>query len=236
MFYRRILEAVNNTVAEFRKREDLECVFGEAVVKFTDAEDRLYDMFHEAGLSRKPKMTYRPGNTVITHYVPIVEKPCDMLRAHFESIWLAMEINRSIKGVFRDWGRLTSYTSCLVEWDEERHCYEWDDRIAAYVAGIGDIGPAGSLIVEGSYAGRASSILVDISLADKVEHEDVENVVATYLEKAYYAPVSVPAELISACPGNAISDRSIDRKRCQEYCASINSYTPCPEVCGKCFR
>lgn len=232
--YRKLVELkVNEIVAEFKKREDISCVFGDAVICYSDANDPLYERFHEEGLSRKPKRTYRAGNTVITHYVPVIEKPESMLRAHFESIWLAMELNKGIRSLFREYGRLTSNSSSLVEWNDEVMHYDWDDRLVAYVAGLGDIGPAGSLKVPGSYAGRASSILLDYKLSQPKEYEDLDKEVETYLRKAGYAP---DAGIKAECPGGAITENGIDRKACQEYCRGINPSTPCPEVCGKCFN
>ena len=232
--YRRLVEIrVKETVDDFRKREDIQCVFGEPIVCYSDATDPLYEKLHEEGLSRKPKRTYRAGNTVITHYVPVIEKPESMLKAHFESIWLAMEINKGIRSLFREYGRLTSNSSSLVEWNDEVMHYDWDDRIVAYVAGIGDIGPAGSLKVPGSYAGRASSILLDYKMCQPDEYEDLDKEVERYLKKACY--ISSPG-FNAMCPGGAITENGIDRKACQEYCRAINPSTPCPEVCGKCFE
>lgn len=231
---RKKVEAEIAAVTEnFRKRNDIRCVFGEPMVSFMDASDEIYEAFHNAGLSRMPKMTYRPGNTVITHYVPIIEKPESPLRAHFESLWLAMEINRGIKNVFRDYGRLTSYTSSLVEWDEEKMGYDWDDRIAAYIAGIGEIGPAGSLIVPGSYGGRSSSMIVDIFLAKRKEYMDLDKEIEKYYKNARFK--AAEEKIISVCPAYAITEKGIDKNICQEYCKEINPSTPCPEVCGKCF-
>lgn len=225
----KVIEVTEN----FKMRKDIKCIFGEPMVSFVNASDEIYEVFHNAGLSRMPKLTYRPGNTVITHYVPIIEKPESMARAHFESIWLAMEINRGIKSVFRDYGRLTSYTSSLVEWDEEKAKYDWDDRIAAYIAGIGKIGPAGSLKVSGSYGGRSSSMIVDLFLADEKKYENPESEIDDYLNSACYQ--AADEKLISLCPASAITEDGINRKACQEYCKGINPSTPCPEVCGKCF-
>ena len=47
--------------------------------------------------------------------------------------------------------------------------------------------------------------------------------------------VEVSRQAIEACPGCAIDERGIDQEKCQAYCKLINSYTPSPEVCGKCF-
>ncbi len=277
-----IEEAIRNTVREYNGRDDIRTLFGEPVVSFVSAEHPLFDTFFARNENDHPKKIFRPGNTLIVHYVPWeldgaqgsagvdgaqgsagVDGAKDndpavsdsaWAAADRESLWLAMEINKNIKKTLDKVGRLHSSTSTMVDWDMEKHRYEWSNKIAAFIGGIGELGSAGSLHVNGKHAGRAGSVLtaalyaevspgtnlggVEGSGADLRDPEELDRIFRDVMSRCRFTGWNEKPcreEMIAACPGGAISAEGIDRERCQQWCMTIDRYTPSPEVCGRCF-
>ena len=269
-----IIENIKATVDSFNEREDIRTEFGKPVVAFLSTDHPLFDTFFARGENDHPKKLYRPGNTLIIHYVPwegSVEPDADSwLAADRESLWLAMEINKEIKRTLNKVGRLHSNTSTMIDWDREKHRYGWSNKIAAFIAGMGEFGPAGSFHVGDRYGGRIGSIITAALYADRPElHEDspelcsdgqqeeselgqtgsmtdpdpdpekLEDVFRKMMKDcrfAGYGGEKCSDEMIAACPGGAIDVDGIDRQKCQDWCETIDKYTPAPEVCGGCFR
>ena len=248
-----ILDNIAATVAEFNEREDITTVFGEPKVAFVSTTHPLFDTFFARGENDHPKKVYRPGNTLIVHYVPW-EGPVaksneagadpseEWLAADRESLWLAMEINKVIKKTLDKVGRIHSNTSTMIDWDKAKHRYGWSNKIAAFIGGIGDFGPAGSLHVDGAWGGRAGSISTAALYADEVveamDSDELEEIFTQVMKRCGFAGWSSECseEMVAACPAKAITAEGIDRQKCQDWCETIDKYTPSPEVCGKCFR
>ena len=255
-----IIENIVATVDEFNARDDISTRFGEPVVVFLSTTHPLFDTFFARGENDHPKKIYRPGNTLIIHYVPwdgAVAKSNEgsndpseeWLAADRESLWLAMEINKVIKKTLDKVGRIHSNTSTMIDWDKEKHRYGWSNKIAAFIGGVGKLGPAGSLHVDGVYGGRAGSISTAALYADDIEmqaadggqfdSEALEEMFRQVMRSTRFVGWSEEKcsdELIASCPGGAISSEGIDRQKCQNWCETIDKYTPAPEVCGKCFK
>ncbi|MBQ6401422.1 MAG: hypothetical protein IJI20_03960 [Firmicutes bacterium] len=247
-----IVENVRRTVEEFQRQDSCQTKFGEPVVAFLSTTHPLFDTFFARGENDHPKNVYRPGNTLVVHYVPWAEEVCksnaagdapsqEWKDADRDSLWLAMAINRVIRDTLDKVGRIHSNTSSMVDWDKEKHRYGWSNKIAGYVAGLGEFGPAGSLVVDGSRGGRVGSISTAALYADEVEEldaEELERIFTQVMKDCRFAgwggePCS--EEMIAACPGKAITPEGIDREKCQAWCETIDRHTPAPEVCGKCF-
>lgn len=243
---------VRRTVEEFQKREEVVTSFGEPRIAYLAATHPLFDTFFARGENDHPKNIYRPGNTLIVHYVPWAEEieksneggsePSEAWKqADRDSLHLAMAINRTIRDTLDKVGRIHSNTSSMVDWDKEKHRYSWSNKIAAVIAGIGSFGPAGSLRVDGRFGGRAGSVSTAALYAKAPEAmgaEALEERFEQVLRDCCFAGAgaSCGGEMIAACPGGAISPEGIDREKCQAWCENSDRYNPAPEVCGKCFR
>ena len=238
-------ENVEAAADEFQKREDIVCRFEKPILAYVDAEDPLFDALFAHGLNDHPKKIYRPGKCLILHYTPYAEEIVqrneaadepteEWVRAYIESLWLAMELNRTIVKTLKTQGRLTSYMNNMMEWDQKTCRGSWSHSLTAAVGGVGRIGPAGSLIVNGRYGGRAGGIITDGLYAEATDRSDPEKDVEEILLAMKSAGAG--AEMIASCPGGAISEEGIDKFKCQEYCLRLNEYIPSPEVCGKCFK
>ena len=246
-----IEKSVRGAIEEYENREDVETGFGEPIIAYMNSDDVLFDTFFARGGFDHPKRIYRPSYTVILHYVPFAENPYEagdealQKRCFDDGTKLAMSINRAIRGSLNKIGRLTSYASSMSDWNMKKNQHEWSNKLAAFVAGIGELGPAGSLHIDDTkpcYYGTASVMLVDAKYAPpKVERTEaeLEQIWQQILSDCCFKGaqnVHCSEEMIAACPAGAIEEDGIDREKCQEYCLKINSYIPAPENCGQCFR
>lgn len=246
---KRLKKRVTETIEEFQKREDITCSFGEPSFAYVSVDDVRFDMLFARGLNGHPREIYRPGRTIILYYIPLAdeivkaneesEEPTEeWVKAYYETLWLAMSVNQTIREVMVGQGRLISGLSNMVEWDDERCREGWSNKFAAAIAGLGEMGPAGSFHMNGKYGGRVGGMITDGMYADKpevIEGEALDSALAEILEPCRYeGPCS--EEMIRVCPGGAITAEGIDREKCRDYCRKYNETTPVPEICGKCFR
>lgn len=234
-----IFKTVEDTVAEFREAEDVKTAFGKPRVGFVSTNHPLYDTLFARGVNDHPKNIYRPGYTVIVHYVPYEEGE----NAFFDAVKLTMAINGNIRRYLDKLGRLTSNTCIPIDWDCEQCREEWCSKYTAWMAGMGSFGPAGSFHVPGETdRGIAGTIITDGLYGEKppeMTSEELESAFNEMMKDCRFKGtegVECSDELIAACPAGAIDRDGIDRKKCQDYCEKINSHTPNPEVCGKCFN
>ena len=240
---------IRGAVEKFQERDDITCRFGEPAVAYVSVDDVRFDMLFARGLNGHPREIYRPGRTLILYYLPMAEEtvraneecaePADeWVRAYYESLWLAMAVNQTIREVMVGQGRLISGLSNMVTWEDKHLREDWSFKFAAAIAGLGEMGPAGSFHFKGKYGGRVGGMITDGMYADKpeaLEEDEIEQALAELLDPCLYnGPCS--AEMIAACPGGAITEGGIDRALCRDYCRKYNEVTPVPEVCGKCFR
>lgn len=246
---RKLEKEIREAVLAFQTREDITCRFGEPAVAYVSVDDVRFDMLFARGLNGHPREIYRPGRTIILYYLPFAEELVkaneegeapteEWVRCHYESLWLAMAVNQKIREVIVGQGRLISGLSNMVSWDDA-HCREdWSFKLAAAIAGLGEMGPAGSFHIDGKYGGRVGGMITDGMYAEKpetLEGEALQKALSEILDPCLYSgPCS--EELIAACPGGAIKTEGIDKELCRDYCRNFNETTPVPEVCGKCFR
>lgn len=248
----KIIEDIKQAVREFEERPDIHTRFGTPLVGYADARNPIFDMYFSRSICDHPKRIYRPGNTVVVHFIPYAPELTESNRggnapseqwtlAFRDSMWLSMRLNGVIREALDTVGRLSSCTNTPTDWNEERCREEWSHKLVAYAAGMGHFGPAGSFQTKEGFAGRFGSIITDGQYADAFEPLSSDKLEAMYqeIQKQYrYQEAGGPAcsqEMIKACPGGAISEKGIDRKLCQAYCKTIDKHIPSPEVCGKCF-
>ncbi|HIU25926.1 MAG TPA: hypothetical protein IAC50_05475 [Candidatus Copromorpha excrementigallinarum] len=243
-----IAENVKRAVTEFERRDDVVTAFGDPVIGYADTKNPLFDMFFTRGLSDHPKGIYRPGSTVVVHFVPygrevIKAGPASdkWIRAFTESMWLSMRINGVIRETLDTVGRLSSCTNTPTDWNEDTCHEEWSHKMAAFAAGMGPFGPGGCLITEKGFAGRFGSIITDGKYADEYpplsskQLEDIYDEIMRQCRWEGFSGVSCGEEMISVCPAGAVSQRGINRKKCQAHCKTIDQYIPSPDICGRCF-
>lgn len=248
----KIMADVKAAIEVFEAQPEMETKFGEPVISYADSRNPIFDMYFARTICEHPKRIFRPGNTVVVHFVPYVpqitesnrggDKPSkEWLTAFNDSMWLSMRLNGVIREALDTVGRLSSCTNTPTDWDEGLCREEWSHKLAAYAAGAGQFGPAGSFRTKNGFAGRFGSIITDGRYADTFKPLSAKQLDGIYQEllkqyrckEAGGAPCS--QEMIKACPAGAITTEGIDRKCCQAYCKTIDEFIPSPEVCGKCF-
>ncbi|MEG0157227.1 MAG: hypothetical protein RR626_04845 [Anaerovoracaceae bacterium] len=249
----RIRDNVKAAIKEYEGREGCNTTFGEPIIGYVSVDHPMFMLFFDEGVSSHPKEIYRPGNTLIVHFVPYSKEIIESNRggelpsqawssAFYDSMHLSMYLNRVIRDTLDEVGRIHSSTAVPTDWNDETHRPSWSHKLAAYAASLGRFGIGGSFHTEMGFGGRLDSVLVDEHYAPFEEKDlarfDFDQVLGHIRTDSKYLgaeDVEVSPEAISACPGGAITEEGIDRKKCQDYCKTINEYIPSPEVCGKCF-
>ena len=248
---RRIMKSVREAFDEYQAQEDVSTKFGEPVIEYISTTHPMFDTFFARGENDHPKNIWRPGYTMIVYYIPFAEDlprvtadgeaAPEWLTALKESRWLAMNVNAAIADILTKMGRIYSRSSSMMDWDHKKHRYSWSNKIAGYLAGIGEFGPAGILQTEYGFGGRVGTMMTDGVFVPKMEavdgevlDEEFRKVLSACCFKG--APgVRCSREMIEACPGGAISEDGIDRGLCQAFCETIHPSDPCPEMCGRCI-
>ncbi len=248
----KIERSVRQVLKEFEAREDVVTKFGEPMIAYVDAKNTLFDMLFDKQLTEHPKNIYRPGNTLIVYFIPFAKEVAESniggddvseqwQRANIEATWLSMKLNRAIRQTLDIIGRLSSLLNTQLDWNEETYQANWSHKLAAYVAGMGEMGPMGSFHAADGTFGCVGSIITDGKFEDTVKIDDSQQLEDIYQKiMAVYCyegaqNVSCSDEMIKSCPCGAISANGIDRAKCQAFCKTIDEYIPSPDVCGKCF-
>lgn len=250
---KRIKENVEKAVKDYENEPGVETTFQTPIIGYVDAKHPLFHLFMEEGRTLHPKGVYRPGNSVIVYFLPYGTEIAESNRggkdpspqwtaAFHDSMHLVMKLNRIIGETLDEMGGLHSPANTPMDWNPETHQEEWSHKFAAYAAGMGRFGIAGSFHTEAGFAGRWSCVFAGHNYAPVTEEEvaliDMEKVLPQIDSDCKYAgapDLTVSREAIASCPAGAITEKGIDRGRCQSRCLKINPHIPSPEVCGKCF-
>jgi len=248
---RRIKKSVRSAFAEYQAQEDVKTKFGDPAFGYISTTHPMFDTFFSRGENDHPKNIWRPGYTMIVYYIPFAEDiprwdeegktTEEWMTAIRESRWLAMNVNAAIAELLTKVGRIYSRSSTMMDWDHEKHRYNWSNKIAGYLAGIGTFGPAGCLQTEYRFGGRVGSMMTDgvfVPKPETVSGEALDEEFQKVLTACCFQgarDVHCSEEMIAACPGGAIAEDGIDRAKCQAYCETIKESDPCPEMCGHCF-
>lgn len=244
---------VREAAKHFQERPEVITEFGEPVIRYVSAFHPLFDHLYMERLCEHPKKIYNPGHSIIVHYVPVIGDAVEDLeakgrdshkweRAHYDSIMLSQYINMAIRDSLAKLGRISSISGVATDWNRKMHMPMWGGKIVACMAGIGELGPAGSFHSEYGYAGSIGTTMTDGFYADaspEMTAEELDAEIQKIKEAFCYeglAEVKADAEMISVCPGKAIGTDGIDRAKCLAYCESQNKKIPDPGLCGMCFR
>lgn len=240
---------VRKAIDEYEEENNCKGMFRNPVIAYHDARDAAFDTFFRMGICRHPAQIYRPGNTLVTFFLPYSEEIVESNRGGSETSiqWitaykkgtaLIMRINRAIRGTLESRGRLVSCLNTPIDWNESKAAEEWSFKLAAYLSGMGEFSTAGSFVTEKGFGGRFSGIITDGLLYDEksvVQKPEKYEAMVTDIKKHVCYEGCASAECIEACPCGAISENGVDRFKCQEHCKKLNEYVPAPDVCGKCF-
>lgn len=251
---KRIEDAVIVTVNAYREEKGLSDKFLNPIIGYASANNPLFQTFFDLNWTMHPKEIYRPGNTVIIHFLPFTsgviesnrsggEPSKEWVAAYESAIMLSAHINGCIKQTLEDLGRLASLTNLPNDWNEERDGPDWSHKLAAYVAGMGDFGIAGSFNTSAGSAGRFGSLITDCVIEPSKHWTEAEmaspEIIADSIEKSCLFAGSGGADIsenvILRCPAGAINIDGVDRMSCRKYCAEQQQIVPASDVCGKCF-
>jgi hypothetical protein len=252
----KLYDAVKRGIKVYEEESGRQTRFKEPLIAYANTSEPVFDMFHDNGFCKHPRKVYNAAHAVIVYFLPytddIVEsnkvgtKPSEQWeQAYHDSTRAIMKIHASLQGELDKFGRLSSLCNTPVDWDYSRCGPEWNFKIVANVAGMGDFGPTGCIITEVGPAGRFGGILTDVNLVpdrnfgfsnteSRGGTPEMFEAFKKYMTDSCYEG-DISDELIAACPGKAITKDGINKKACQEYCKTIFEYVPTPDLCGKCY-
>lgn len=242
-----LFERVEKRIQEYEKEPRIKTRYKTPLIGYVSAENPFFHEFYERKASLHPKQVFRPGNTVIVYFVPfsdeithsnmggdVVSAAWD--RAMGESIMLTAHINGTLREAIDELGHDTSGTNLPKDWIEEICGPAWSHKHAAFAAGLGNFGTAGSFHTREGFAGCFGSVITTLTVDDTKEWSQEElfekSKTCDAIEKAvlFASPEKIPL-----CPAGAITENGVDRFACREFCKKQDQPAPIADVCGKCF-
>lgn len=252
----KLYEAVKRGVKVYEEECGRETRFGEPLIAYANTSEPVFDMYYDNSLCKHPRKVYNAARAIIVYFLPYTEdviesnkqgaEPSEAwIQAYHDSTWAIMKVNASIQEEISKFGRLSAICNTPNDWDSHKCLPVWNHKMAAYVAGMGEYGPAGCIQTSAGPAGRFGAILTDVNLVpdrdfgfgnieSRGHDEGMYEEFHKYMEEACYEG-ECSDEMIAACPGKAITREGINRKACQEYCKTIFKHVPAPDLCGKCY-
>lgn len=250
LLYRNIVEGSKN----YQKENNLSTSFLDPILGFARTDNPLFDIFFGRDELIHPKAVYRPGNTVIVHFLPFqhplsIWAPHDPKARHRwetamkESIMLSMRINGIIRETMSAAGHMVSGATTPADWDMEKLSPEWNHKLAAFVCGLGELSFGDSLLTEAGAAGRFGAAITDYPMEasrnwSEEEIDAIRNDSGFYVRKAFQLeamPSEVKDRLIGLCPADAITTDGMNRSKCYEYCRTLGMAAPSQDACGRCW-
>lgn len=235
--FKKIIEdALNEDMNSYLEDNNLSDIFEMPILGYADGGDVRFSKLYEAEIISHPKEIYRPTKTVIVSFLPFKESIVkdNYIMAYEKSILVSSHINGVLMHTLTEMGREASLSNIPSDWDNEKMAPEWNHKIAAYIANMGPIGPAGSIKTKRGSFGRFNSLLTEVAMEPtSIDYDgNIEDFVQTYLDSAYK---NINDDIIEKCPVSAISSDGIDRKKCQTFCQSLGQTIPEPDACAKCY-
>lgn len=252
----KLYEAVKRGLKVYEEESGKETRFGEPLIGYANTSEPVFDMYFDNGFCKHPRKVYNPARAIIVYFIPfpedVVEKnresrepSPEWVTAYHDSTWAMMKVNASITDELYKFGRLASICNTPGDWNESHCGPEWNFKIAANVAGLGDFGPNGCIMTEKGPAGRFGAILTDVNLVpdrdfgfgnseSRGASEENFEVFKNFMSGCCYEG-EISDEIIERCPCGAIKKDGINRKECQAYCKKIFDRVPTPDLCGKCY-
>ena len=241
-------------VEKYQRENSLKTRFGEPILGFARANHPLFDIFFGRDELIHPKGVYRPGNTVIVHFLPF-QHPLSTLAPHDpearqrwetamkESIMLSMGINGIIRDTMSAAGHMVSGTTTPADWNPIKLAPEWNHKLAAYICGIGHISFGDSLLTSSGAAGRFGSAITDFVMepSRKWSEEEIDVIRRDpdFYRRQAFGLEGVPRdridELMLLCPAEAVTTKGMERNKCQDYCRTLDMAAPSQDACGRCW-
>lgn len=262
----RLYDAVKKGIKVYEESCGRQTRFKEPLIGFANTSEPVFDMYYDNSFCKHPRKVYNPARAIIVYFLPyeddIVESnrqgsepSAKWVQAYHDSTWALMKVNASITEELNRFGRLAAICNTPNDWNEKKCGPEWNFKIAANVAGMGDFGPAGCIMTEAGPAGRFGAILTDVNLAPERDFgfgnsesrgntPEMFQAFKKFMTHCCYetgnsegaaSEEAISHALIESCPGGAITAEGINRKACQAYCKTIFEYVPTPDICGKCY-
>lgn len=143
-------------------------LWGEIAIGFGSVDDVRFDNFYAEGKCNHPKRMYRPGNTVICHFLPIADEVYEKYKKgvtseeNWEAICLdtrriSRGITDSITATLQSYGR---EVSLLPEREN------WSHACGAEVAGLPTFEKVGDMFIGDGKIGCIGSVITEVKISD----------------------------------------------------------------------
>lgn len=158
-----INENMNKKIGEYKEWLGADHNWNPVEIGFSNANDGAFTKLHIDYACTHPKKLYRPGNTVIVHFISIKQdlvegyKSGEIGEERWEKICLeTRQISRGITDsiifTFQDFGREISLLSELDGWSNQH---------GAEVAGLGKFNKEGFMFYRGDQIGCIGSVVTE---------------------------------------------------------------------------
>jgi len=236
-----IENSIQNFIANYQQKDDIESSWKEPVIKYAAAADPMFNQLKKVVSDDHlvPEDILTDARTVIAYFIPFVEEIANSniegkysshqwAKAYIETNQLIAELNQHLQDELSEKGYQASLIAATNNFDKERLISDWSHRHAAYIAGLGTFGLNNMLITEKGCAGRIGTIVTDLKL-EASERRAEERC----LNKAGFN-CSI---CVDRCVNGSLQEDSFDRHLCYELLSENDEIHPesaMTDVCGKC--
>ena len=172
-----IENSIQNFIANYQQKDDIESSWKEPVIKYAAAADPMFNQLKKVVSDDHlvPEDILTDARTVIAYFIPFVEEIANSniegkysshqwAKAYIETNQLIAELNQHLQDELSEKGYQASLIAATNNFDKERLISDWSHRHAAYIAGLGTFGLNNMLITEKGCAGRIGTIVTDLKL------------------------------------------------------------------------
>ncbi len=209
--------------------------------------DRRFSRLAEMGLEDHlaPRDLLASAQSLIVFFIPFAKNlvlknrktgfPCrDWGLAYVRTNDLIGRVSQALADRLQELGFASALTPATHNFDEVKLMSRWSHKHLAYLAGLGRFGVNCQMITPQGCAGRLGSLVTE---ARPEERPLIESEEACLLKSGQKC-----GKCMEACPVNALSPDSFDRRRCWDRLVAnregLEHFQDLPEsthVCGKCL-
>lgn len=237
-----LIKAIQEFVATYPGRNNIETCWGSPVVGFAKAEDPLFSKLNKVASPTHavPQNFLVEAQTVIAFFLPFNK---DMARTnikgqHSSREWgvgyvetnemiklLSLHLEKSLK----DLGHKSVVIPATHNWNEKKLISDWSHRHVAYIAGLGRFGLNNMLITSQGSCGRFGSFITSAKITPDRRPKK---------EACLYKNDGTCKKCVKKCVNNALHEKSFDRFKCYDMLlenAEKLKSIGYADVCGKCL-
>ena len=232
---------IKQFVKDYAAKNKVNTTWGEPIVKFSDANDKMYSLLKEiVGPDHSLPQDYmKDAQTVISYFLPLGESVVssniegnyssrEWALAYIETNDLIINLNNYVKTELEKVNYKSTNIPATQNFDENALISNWSHRHVAYISGLGKFGLNNMLITDKGCCGRIGSIITDLKMEPDQRNDQ---------EYCLYKNNGLCKKCVERCASEALKADSFDRHKCYEillYNDKLHKYAKVTDVCGKC--